>query len=291
MHDISIEKLIKAGAHFGHPTSRWHPRFSNYISMKKNGVHIIDIEQTSKCMISAAQAIGKIVQGDGNILFVGTKKQAKDVVQQAADRCGMYYIVERWLGGTLTNYGTIKKSIKRLTILEKESSDIYANLTKKELNSLERERLRLADLHRGIKDMKHLPSALFFVDGIHEKIAIAEAKVLDIPTFGIIDSNTDPTHIDYPIPANDDSIKTIHLIVNYIADGIIEATGGTIDADLSSEELNKVSNENPSDSIEEKNEKSVEKDDEISDIDISGDTVENIDVKEDVVAEQQEEKQ
>ena len=291
MHDISIEKLIKAGAHFGHPTSRWHPRFSNYISMKKNGVHIIDIEQTSKCMISAAQAIGKIVQGDGNILFVGTKKQAKDVVQQAADRCGMYYIVERWLGGTLTNYGTIKKSIKRLTILEKESSDIYANLTKKELNSLERERLRLADLHRGIKDMKHLPSALFFVDGIHEKIAIAEARVLDIPTFGIVDSNTNPTEIDYPIPANDDSMKTIHLIVNYIADGIIEATGGTIDADLSSEELNKVSNENPSDSIEEKNEKSVEKDDEISDIDISGDTVENIDVKEDVVAEQQEEKQ
>ena len=291
MKEISVEELIKAGAHFGHPTSRWHPAFNNYISMKKNGVHIIDIEQTSKCMISAAQAIGKIVQGDGNILFVGTKKQAKDVVQQAADRCGMYYIVERWLGGTLTNYGTIKKSIKRLTILEKESSDIYANLTKKELNSLERERLRLADLHRGIKDMKHLPSALFFVDGIHEKIAIAEAKVLDIPTFGIIDSNTDPTHIDYPIPANDDSIKTIHLIVNYIADGIIEATGGTIDADISSEELNKVSNETPSDSIEEKNEKSVEKDDKISDIDISGDTVENIDVKEDVVAEQQEEKQ
>ena len=185
--------------------------------------------------------VQKIVQDDGNVLFVGTKKQAKDVVQRAADRCGMYYIVERWLGGTLTNYGTIKKSIKRLTILEKESSDIYANLTKKELNSLERERLRLADLHRGIKDMKHLPSALFFVDGIHEKIAIAEAGVLGIPTFGIIDSNTDPTDIDYPIPANDDSMKTIHLIVNYIANEIIETfnnnlsmlvagvgTGGTI---------------------------------------------------------------
>ena len=148
MNHISIEKLIKAGAHFGHPTSRWHPGFSNYICMKKNGVHIIDLEQTSQCMIRAAQAIGKIVKSDGNILFVGTKKQAKDVVQQAADRCGMYYIVERWLGGTLTNYGTIKKSIKRLTILEKESSEIYDNLTKKELNMLERERLRLADLHR-----------------------------------------------------------------------------------------------------------------------------------------------
>ncbi len=251
MNHISIEELIKAGAHFGHPTSRWHPGFSNYISMKKNGVHIIDMEQTSQCMIRAAKAIGEIVQGEGNVLFVGTKKQAKDVVQRAADRCGMYYIVERWLGGTLTNYGTIKKSIKRLTILEKESSDIYANLTKKELNSLKRERLRLADLHRGIKDMKHLPSALFFVDGIHEKIAIAEAQVLNIPTFGIIDSNTDPTDIDFPIPANDDSMKTIHLIVNYIADAIIEATGGTVGSDLSNEELSEVPSETESEAIKE----------------------------------------
>ena len=251
MNHISIEDLIKAGAHFGHPTSRWHPGFSNYIYMKKNGVHIIDIEQTSQCMIRAAKAVGKIVQSDGNVLFVGTKKQAKDVVQQAADRCGMYYIVERWLGGTLTNYGTIKKSIKRLTILEKESSEIYANLTKKELNSLERERLRLADLHRGIKDMRHLPSALFIVDGIHEKIAIAEARVLGIPTFGIIDSNTDPTDIDFPIPANDDSMKTIHLIVNYIADAIIEATGGTVGSDLSNEELSEVPSETESEAIKE----------------------------------------
>ena len=236
---IAIEDLITAGAHFGHPTSRWHPGFRNYISMKKNGVHIIDLEQTRQCLISAAKAIEKIVCDDGNILFVGTKKQAKDVVQQAADRCGMYYIVERWLGGTLTNYGTIKKSIKRLTILEKESSEIYANLTKKELNSLEREHLRLADLHRGIKDMKHLPSGLFFVDGIHEKIAIAESQVLGIPTFGIIDSNTDPTNIDYPIPANDDSMKTINLITNYIADIIVEAKGGSLEADLPSEKSSK----------------------------------------------------
>jgi len=232
MINITTDELIKAGAHFGHPTSRWHPGFRNYISMKKNGVHIIDLDQTSQCMYKAAQEIIKIVKGDGNILFVGTKKQAKDVVQQAADRCGMYYIVERWLGGTLTNYGTIKKSIKRLNILDKESSEIYANLTKKELNSLERERLRLADLHRGIKDMKHLPAALFFVDGIHERIAIAEAKVLGIPTFGIIDSNTDPNEAEYPIPANDDSMKTIHLIVNYIADAILEVTGGEMEDDI-----------------------------------------------------------
>ena len=194
-------------------------------------MYIIDMEQTSQCMVKAAKEITQIVRDGGNVLFVGTKKQAKDAVQQAADRCSMYYIVERWLGGTLTNYGTIKKSIKRLLILEKESSEIYANLTKKELSMLERERVKLADLHRGIKDMKHLPKALFFVDGIHERIAISEAKNLGIPTFGIVDSNTDPRNIDFPIPANDDSMKTINLIVNYICDTIIEATGGSAQAD------------------------------------------------------------
>ena len=231
MNNITDEELIKSGAHFGHPTHRWNPNFKNYISMKKNGVYIIDMEQTSKCMVKAAKEITQIVCDGGNVLFVGTKKQAKDAVQQAADRCSMYYIVERWLGGTLTNYGTIKKSIKRLLILEKESSNIYTNLTKKELSMLERERMKLADLHRGIKDMKHLPAALFFVDGIQERIAISEAKILGIPTIGIVDSNTDPRNIDFPIPANDDSMKTIGLIVNYIADTIIEATGGTAQVD------------------------------------------------------------
>jgi len=150
-------------------------------------------------------------------------------VQQASDRCGMYYIVERWLGGTLTNYATIKKSIKRLSLLEKESSPIYENLTKKELGMLARERIKLADLHRGIKDMKHLPSAIFFIDGICEKIAIAEAKTLGIPVMGIVDSNTDPTNIDFPIPGNDDSMKSIGIIVDYIANCVIEARGGSVD--------------------------------------------------------------
>jgi len=231
MNQLTVEELIKAGAHFGHPTHRWNPNYKGYITMKKNGVYIIDMEQTTQCMVKAAKELTRIVREGGNVLFVGTKKQAKDAVQQAADRCSMYYIVERWLGGTLTNYGTIKKSIKRLLVLEKESSEIYTNLTKKELSMLERERIKLADLHRGIKDMKHLPRALFFVDGIQEKIAISEAINLGIPTFGIVDSNTDPRNIDFPIPANDDSMKTIGLIVNYIADTIIEATGGTAQMD------------------------------------------------------------
>ena len=231
MNQLTVEELIKAGAHFGHPTHRWDPNYKGYITMKKNGVYIIDMELTSQCMVKAAKEITRIVREGGNVLFVGTKKQAKDAVQQAADRCSMYYIVERWLGGTLTNYGTIKKSIKRLLVLEKESSEIYTNLTKKELSMLERERIKLADLHRGIKDMKHLPKALFFVDGIQERIAISEAINLGIPTFGIVDSNTDPRNIDFPIPANDDSMKTIGLIVNYIANVIIEATGGTAQID------------------------------------------------------------
>ena len=147
MNHLTVEELIKAGAHFGHPTHRWNPNFKNYISIKKNGIYIIDMEQTNQCLVQASKQLNKIVCNGGNVLFVGTKKQAKDAIQQAADRCGMYYIVERWLGGTLTNYGTIKKSIKRLLILEKESSEIYENLTKKELSMLERERIKLADLH------------------------------------------------------------------------------------------------------------------------------------------------
>ena len=250
MNQLTVEELIKAGAHFGHPTHRWDPNYKGYITMKKNGVYIIDMEQTSQCMVKAAKEITRIVREGGNVLFVGTKKQAKDAVQQAADRCSMYYIVERWLGGTLTNYGTIKKSIKRLLVLEKESSEIYANLTKKELSMLERERIKLADLHRGIKDMKHLPKALFFVDGIQERIAISEAINLGIPTFGIVDSNTDPRNIDFPIPANDDSMKTIGLIVNYIANVIIEATGGTaqIDEEITEESSTEENAEPESDS-------------------------------------------
>lgn len=253
MNQLTVEELIKAGAHFGHPTHRWDPNYKGYITMKKNGVYIIDMEQTSQCMVKAAKEITRIVREGGNVLFVGTKKQAKDAVQQAADRCSMYYIVERWLGGTLTNYGTIKKSIKRLLVLEKESSEIYTNLTKKELSMLERERIKLADLHRGIKDMKHLPKALFFVDGIQERIAISEAINLGIPTFGIVDSNTDPRNIDFPIPANDDSMKTIGLIVNYIANVIIEATGGTaqIDEEITEESPTEENAEPESELVEE----------------------------------------
>ena len=222
---MNIEKLIKAGAHFGHPVSKWNPKYKKFISTVKNGIHIINLDLTIKYYNNAVAELSKIVSSGGNILFVGTKSQAKDAVQSSADNCGMYYITERWLGGTLTNYSTIKKSIRRLKLLEKDSSSIYDNLTKKELGSLEREKLRLADLHRGIKDMRHLPAAIFVVDAKHEKISISEAKCLGIPTFGVVDTNTDPNVLDYPIPANDDSIKTIQIILNSISDSLSELLG------------------------------------------------------------------
>ncbi len=249
MYQINVDNLLKSGAHFGHPTSKWNPSFKKYIVAKKNGIHIIDLQETHRALEKSCREIVKIVKSGGNVLFVGTKKQAQIAVQESADKCGMYYVVERWLGGTLTNFSTIKKSIRRLITLEKESGELYASLTKKEINMMERERIKLADLHRGIKDMKHLPSALFIIDGNHEHTAIREAKRLGIPTFGIIDSNTNPNVVDFAIPANDDSIRTIRLITETISNVIIEARGGTID-DMKGEDVVNVELESSVDSEE-----------------------------------------
>lgn len=266
MIQTKVENLLKTGAHFGHPTSKWNPNFKKYIVAKKNGIHIIDLQETQRTLDKSIREIVKIVQNGGNVLFVGTKKQAQVAIQEAADKCGMYYVVERWLGGTLTNFSTIKKSIRRLISLEKESGELYASLTKKEITMMERERIKLADLHRGIKDMKHLPAALFIIDGNFEQTAIKEAKRLGIPTFGIVDSNTDPNVVDFPIPANDDSIRTIQLIADTISNAIIEAKGGTnqevsdvTEVSLDKNQLKKISdmqkdhNENDSYDIKEKN--------------------------------------
>ncbi len=219
-NSITVQELLDTGAHFGHPTSKWDPKFLPYIATKKNGVHIINLEETVAAIERVNKEILDIVGEGGNILFVGTKNQVKDVVQEAADSCSMFYIVERWLGGILTNFATIKKSIRRLEKLEKESSSIYKNLTKKETMMLERERIKLSDLHRGIKDMRYLPSALFVVDVKLEKNAVDEAKILGIPVIGIVDTNTNPELVDFPIPANDDSIKTVKLILSYFVNSI-----------------------------------------------------------------------
>jgi len=222
MAEVKFEDLLGTGAHFGHVTRKWNPNFKPYILVEKNGVHIINLEETIIAIEKAKKYINSIVKKNGEILFVGTKKQAQDIVQQEADRCSMFYIVERWLGGTLTNFSTIKKSIKRLKQLEKEGSNLYENMTKKETQMLNREKVKLADQHRGIKDMKRLPDALVIVDAQYEDTAIKEAKKLDIPVIAIVDSNTDPNKVDHAIPANDDSMRTIQLIISSIADSIIE---------------------------------------------------------------------
>ena len=219
---IKFEDLLDTGAHFGHLTRKWHPNYKPYILMEKNGVHIINLDETISSFEKAVKFLQSVVKKNGEILFVGTKKQAKDIVQQEADRCGMFYIVERWLGGSLTNFTTIKKSIKRLKSLEKEGSSLYENLTKKETQMLNRERVKLSDQHRGIKDMRKPPDAVVIVDAQYEGTAIKEANSMGIPIVAIVDSNTNPNEISYPIPANDDSLRTIQLIIGSIADSILE---------------------------------------------------------------------
>ena len=224
MSKIKFEDLLGTGAHFGHVTRKWNPNFKPYVLMEKNGIHIINLEETILCLEKATNFIKSKSKKGGVFLFVGTKKQARDIVQQEADRCSMFYVVERWLGGTLTNFSTIKKSIKRLHMLEKEGSLIYENQTKKEVQMLNRERIKLSDQHRGIKDMRRLPDAVIIVDTKLESTAVAESRRLGIPIIAIVDSNTDPSLIDYPIPANDDSIRTIQLIMTALSDSIIESS-------------------------------------------------------------------
>ncbi len=226
MRNISLEDLLASGAHFGHMTSNWDPNMEEYIFTKKNGVHIIDLYKTIEQLNRAIDLVSSTVKKGGSILFVATKKSAKTVVEEEADRCGMFHVTERWLGGTLTNFMTIKKSIKRLHLLEKdETSGVADTLTKKELLMRSRERNRLQVQHRGIKDMRRLPDVVIVVDARKETIAIAEALRLEIPIVAVVDTNTDPRKVDIPIPANDDSIQAIRLLVGTLADAIMEAKG------------------------------------------------------------------
>ena len=244
MSKIKFEDLLGTGAHFGHVTRKWDPSFKPYVLMEKNGIHIINLEETIRCLEKATNFIKSKSKKGGVFLFVGTKKQARDIVQQEADRCSMFYVVERWLGGTLTNFSTIKKSIKRLHLLEKEGSLIYENQTKKEVQMLNRERIKLSDQHRGIKDMRRLPDAVIIVDTKLESTAVAESRRLGIPIIAIVDSNTDPTLVDYPIPANDDSIRTIQLIMTALSDTIIESSAKKSKPSQNNQQESKISNNN-----------------------------------------------
>ncbi len=224
MPEITLQQLLMAGAHFGHLKRRWNPKMKPYIFMERSGIYIIDLNKTLTCLLEACKVISQIVQKGEAILFVGTKKQARDIIKVEAERCGMPYVTERWMGGTLTNFSTIKKSIKHLKNLEKMATDgTYDHLLKKEILAIEREKEKLERSLGGIKEMSHLPGGLFVVDTKKEAIAVAEANRLLIPVFGIVDTNSDPDPIDYPIPANDDAFKSISLIVHTVADAIIES--------------------------------------------------------------------
>lgn len=220
---ITMKELLEAGVHFGHQVKRWNPKMKPYIFGQRNGIHIIDLQKTLKMIIVAYEFIKEVAANNGTILYVGTKKQAKDGIAEEAMRAGVFYINQRWLGGMLTNFETIKKSIYKLKEIERKREDgTYSLLTKKEVARLEKERMRLEKNLGGIKDMSTLPGAIFVIDPRKEKIAVAEARKLNIPIVAIVDSNCDPDEINFPIPGNDDAIRAIKLIAATMANAIID---------------------------------------------------------------------
>ncbi|MCC6348016.1 MAG: 30S ribosomal protein S2 [Candidatus Eisenbacteria bacterium] len=224
MAGIMMKDLLEAGVHFGHQTRRWNPQMKKFIFMERNGIYIIDLQKTLKCIQDARVAIQKVIRGGGHVLFVGTKKQAKQMVVEDAERSGQFHVTERWLGGMLTNFKTIRTSIKRLKDLDAMAADgTFEKLAKKEVSRLTRERERLQFAFAGIKEMPGLPSLVFIVDTKKEKIAVAEANRLGIPIVGVVDTNCDPTLIHYPIPGNDDALRAIKLFTGFVADTIAEA--------------------------------------------------------------------
>lgn len=227
MAAISMKQLLEAGVHFGHQTRRWNPKMKKYIFTERNGIYIIDLQKTVKKVDEAYNYVKEIAANGGTILFVGTKKQAQDSVRDEAIRSGMFYVNQRWLGGTLTNFQTIRKRINRLKDIEKMEEDgTFEVLPKKEVVNLLKEKDRLVKFLGGIKEMKKLPDALFVIDPRKERIAIAEAHKLHIPIIGIVDTNCDPDEIDYVIPANDDAIRAVKLLTSKMADAILEVKQG-----------------------------------------------------------------
>lgn len=239
MSVISMKQLLEAGVHFGHQTRRWNPKMAEYIYTERNGIYIIDLQKTVGKVDEAYKATCDIAAEGGTILFVGTKKQAQDAVKTEAERCGMFYVNERWLGGMLTNFKTIRSRIARLKAIETMSQDgTFDVLPKKEVIQLKKEWEKLEKNLGGIKDMKKIPDAIFVVDPKKERICIQEAHTLGIPLIGIADTNCDPEELDYVIPGNDDAIRAVKLIVAKMADGIIEVNQGEmVEAEVPAEEM------------------------------------------------------
>lgn len=226
---VSMKKLLEAGVHYGHNTRRWNPKMKPNIYTSRNGVYIINLEKTQEQLTTAYNALKQIAENGGKVLFVGTKKQAQQIIQEEADRSGSFFVNQRWLGGLLTNYRTIQKRVKRLLEIEEmEESGKIEVYPKKEQAQLRKEKTRLENFLGGIKNMKKLPNAIFVTDPTEEHIAVAEAKKLGIPVFALVDTNCDPSLIDYPVASNDDSLRAIKLMVSLFADAIVEAKGGLL---------------------------------------------------------------
>ena len=222
MANIQMKELLEAGVHFGHQTRRWNPKMKPFIFGKRNGIHIVDLQKTLHHFEDSAEFIRDLAANGRNVLFVGTKRQAQDAIREEAERCGMFYMNHRWLGGTMTNFRTIRKSIQRFKEIEEILSNEDSHLTKKEVIHLERQRRKMDRAFGGIKDMEDLPDALFVIDTVHEHIAIKEANRLGIPVVAVVDTNSDPEEVDFPIPGNDDAIRAIRLFTSRIADNILE---------------------------------------------------------------------
>ena len=221
MAKITTKELLDAGVHFGHLTRKWDPQMAPFIFMEKNGIHIIDLNKSLQHLEEACAALQAVVRSGRKIMFVATKKQAKEIVEEQAKKLKMPYVTERWLGGMLTNFATIRKSLKKMTTIDKLlKEDAYSNLAKREKLMLSRERAKLERVLGGIADLNRLPAALFVVDIKREHIAIAEAQKLNIPVFAMVDTNSNPNEVDYPIPANDDSFKSISLITNHLSNAM-----------------------------------------------------------------------
>ncbi|MBO8155208.1 MAG: 30S ribosomal protein S2 [Bacillaceae bacterium] len=241
MSVISMKQLLEAGVHFGHQTRRWNPKMKKYIFTERNGIYIIDLQKTVKKVEEAYQFVKDIAADGGNILFVGTKKQAQDTIKEEATRAGMFYVNQRWLGGTLTNFQTIKKRIQRLKDIERMEEDgTFDVLPKKEVVQIMKEKERLEKFLGGIKDMEDLPEAIFVVDPRKERIAVAEAHKLNIPVIAMVDTNCDPDEVDYVIPANDDAIRAVKLLTSKMADAVLEAKQGEASEEANTEEQTEV---------------------------------------------------
>ena len=221
---VSMKSLLEAGVHFGHQTRRWNPKMAEYIFTERNGIYIIDLQKTVVKLEEAFDFVTDVVQNGGEVLFVGTKKQAQESIEAEAKRCGMHYVNQRWLGGMLTNFNTIKQRINRLDELDKMEEDgLFEVLPKKEVINLLKEKERLEKFLSGIRNMKGLPQVLFVIDPRKEKIAVREARILGIPVVGVVDTNCDPDEVDYPVPGNDDAIRAVKLLTETIANAVVNA--------------------------------------------------------------------